>query len=356
MNNPNFMRQGPVSFKRAAEKMNFAFNWSYIDSKHIAYYLTGWYPQRSTGTSPDFPVLGTGQYDWKGFDPSTHTADWLPIEKHPHAVNPPYLVSWNNKQAPGWAAADDMYAYGPLHRQQLIADRVRAGISGERKMNLAQLVQAMEEPATEDLRAVKLLPTILRALGSPRSAELRDAISLLQRWRRAGGHRRDLDTNGQYERTRAITLMDAWWPKLVGAAFQPTLGENLFRRVQRLLRIGDHTRTDPIPPDFFDGWWGYVSKDLRALFGPAPRGAWTRIYCGGGSKSRCRALLRHSLREALQIGPAALYGHGDCADDPQPSCYDKNRSVIASAIAVPPAPFQNRPTFQQTVSVQRDLP
>jgi hypothetical protein len=148
----------------------------------------------------------------------------------------------------------------------------------------------------------------------------------------------------------ASSLAERGWDRFSGISIAS------FRRVQRLLRIGDHTRTDPNPPDFFDGWWGYVSKDLRALFGPAPRGAWTRIYCGGGSKSRCRALLRHSLREALQVGPAALYGHGDCADDPQPSCYDKNRSVIASAIAVPPAPFQNRPTFQQTVSVQRDLP
>ncbi len=356
MNNPNFMRQGTDSFRRAASKMNFAFNWSYIDSKHIAYYLTGWYPQRSPGTSPDFPVLGTGQYDWRGYDPSTHTADWLPLEKHPHAVDPPYLVSWNNKQAPGWAAADDQYSYGPLQRQQLIADRVRAGVSGESQMSLAQLVQAMEEPATQDLRAVKLLPTILRALGTPRSARLRDAIALLERWRLAGGHRRDLDTNGQYERNRAVTLMDAWWPKLVRAQFRPTLGNSLYGRVQGLLRLGDHTRTDPNAPDFFDGWWGYVSKDLRGLFGPAPRGGWSKSYCGGGSKSRCKTVLRQSLREALAVKPADLYGRGDCAEDPQPSCFDKNRSIIASAIPLPAAPFQNRPTFQQTVSVKRDLP
>ena len=356
MNNPNFMRQGTESFRQAASKMNFAFNWSYIDSKHIAYYLTGWYPQRAAGTSPDFPVLGTGQYDWKGFDPSTHTADWLPLEKHPHAVDPPYLVSWNNKQAPGWAAADDQYSYGPLQRQQLIADRVRAGISGESKMSLAQLVQAMEEPATEDLRAVKLLPTILRAVGNPRSARLRDAISLLERWRLAGGHRRDLDTNGHYENTRAVTLMDAWWPKLVRAQFAPTLGNQLYGRVQGLLSLGDHTRADPTAPDFFDGWWGYVSKDLRGLFGPAPLGGWSKTYCGGGDRGKCRTALRQSLLEALDVNAADLYGKGDCADDPEPSCFDQNRSVITSAIAVPPAPFQNRPTFQQTVSVERDLP
>ena len=31
-------------------------------------------------------------------------------------------------------------------------------------------------------------------------------------------------------------------------------------------------------------------------------------------------------------------------------------SGITSAISVPPAPFQSRPTFQQTVSVTRNLP
>ena len=356
MNNPQQMRQGPKSFKKAARFMNFAFNWSYIDSRHIAYYLTGWYPQRARGTSPDFPILGTGRFDWKGYDPQTHEANWLALRRHPHAVDPRYLVSWNNKQAPGWAAADDQYDYGPLARQQLIADRVRAAIRGGRKITLAKLVKSMEEPATEDLRTVKLLPTLLHALGHPHSAKLRDAISLLESWRRAGGHRRDLNLDGHDEHTPAIQLMDAWWPKLVHAEFEPTLGKKLFARIQGLLPLGDHTRGKPTAPDFFDGWWSYVSKDLHDLFGPRPAGAWTRAYCGGGSRSKCRQRLRKSLLAALSVTPAKLYGHGPCKNDAEPSCYDQNRSVIASAISVPPAPFQNRPTFQQTVSVKHNLP
>jgi len=150
--------------------------------------------------------------------------------------------------------------------------------------------------------------------------------------------------------------MDAWWPLLVRAEFEPTLGKSLFHKVQGMLPVGDHTRGEPTAPDFFAGWWGYVSKDLRDLFGPRPRGAWSRTYCGGGSVSKCRAVLRASLREAIHVSPQALYGHGDCAGDPDPQCYDQNRSVITSAISVPPAPFQNRPTFQQTVSVTRNLP
>jgi acyl-homoserine lactone acylase PvdQ len=356
MNDPKFMRHGPRSFKSAARLMNFAFNWSYVDSKHIAYYLTGWYPKRARGTSPDFPILGTGRFDWKGYNPSTHEADWLPLRRHPHAVDPRYLVSWNNKQAPGWAAADDQYAYGPLARQQLIADRVRAGIRGARKISLARLVKSMEEPATEDLRAVKLLPTILRAVGHPQSAKLRNAISLLRRWRNAGGHRRDLNGDGHDEHDAAVTLMDAWWPKLVKAEFQPTLGKSLFSQTQGLLPLGDHTRTAPNAPDFFAGWWGYVSKDLRDVFGPAPQGPWSKAYCGGGSKAKCRQNLRKSLLAALNVAPAALYGQGDCSGDAEASCYDQNRSIITSAISVPPAPFQNRPTFQQTVSVKHNLP
>jgi acyl-homoserine lactone acylase PvdQ len=356
MDNPRFMRHGPSSFRRAASQMNFAFNWSYLDAKHIAYYLTGWYPQRARGTSPDFPILGTGQYDWKGYNPNTHEADWLPIDRHPHAIDPRYLVSWNNKQAPGWAAADDQYDYGPIHRQQMIADRVRSAIRGPRKASLAQLVKSMEEPATEDLRAVKLLPIIDRAIGHPQSTKLRKALAILNRWRRDGGHRRDLNRNGTDEHTRAITIMDAWWPLLVRAEFEPTLGKSLFQKTQGMLPVGDHTRGEPTAPDFFAGWWGYVSKDLRDLFGPKPRGAWSRIYCGGGSAPKCREALRSSLKQALKVTPRTLYGHGDCAGDPDPQCYDQNRSVITSAISVPPAPFQNRPTFQQTVSVTRNLP
>ena len=79
---------GVAGFKKAVSNINFLFNWSYVDSEHIAYALSGAMPQRAKGTSPDFPILGTGQYDWKGFNPATHTANYLPFAKHPQAVDP----------------------------------------------------------------------------------------------------------------------------------------------------------------------------------------------------------------------------------------------------------------------------
>ena len=356
LNEPGFVT-GAAGFKKAISHINFLFNWAYVDSEHIAYALSGAMPQRQ-GTSPDFPALGTGQFDWKGFKPATQTADYLPFAKHPQAVDPPFLVSWNNKQAPDWAAADDQYDYGPLHRAQMISDKVRAGTRGNSKMTIAQLVRAMEEPATQDLRGTKLLPTILDAVGRPKQPALRKALATLRAWHKAGAHRRDLNRDGVDEETPAIELMDAWWPKLVAAEFKPSLGNKAFERLQGMLATGDHTGGSPDAPDFFDGWWGYVSKDLRTIFGPRPKAPYSRPYCGHGSKRACRRALQRSLGQALKVSPAALYGggNGNCATDPQPACFDQNRPQVTSGIDLGPFPFQNRPTFQQVVTLSQKLP
>ncbi len=70
----------------------------------------------------------------------------------------------------------------------------------------------------------------------------------------------------------------------------------------------------------------------------------------------CRALLQSTLLDATTVTRAALYGSGDCGGNPDSVCFDQNRSVITSAIGVPPFPFQNRPTFQQVVELTQTLP
>ena len=348
---------GVKGFKKAISNINFLFNWSYVDANHIAYALSGAMPQRARGTSPDFPILGTGQYDWQGYNPKTHDAEWLPFAKHPQAVDPEFLVSWNNKQAPEWAAADDKYDYGPVFRQQMIADHIRNDIKGNKKMTIAQLVQAMEEPATEDLRGDKILPLLFKAIGTPKSGALRKALAELKVWRAHGSHRRDLDRNGEDEETPAIELMDAWWPKLLEAEFKPALGAKAYEKLEGMLETGSYTGGSPTEPSFDDGWWGYVSKDLRDVFGPTPEAPWSRKYCGEGSKKKCKAVLEKSLAEALKVTPAELYGGGDgtCAANPQPSCFDANRPSETSGIELGAFPFQNRPTFQQVVTLTQKL-
>jgi acyl-homoserine lactone acylase PvdQ len=356
LNNPGYVH-GPASFESAASNINFLFNWSYIDASHIAYYMSGTLPQRAPGTSPDLPILGTGAFDWKGYDPATHTASWLPFDRHPHVIDPDYLVSWNNKQAPRWAAADDHWAYGPIYRSQLIEDRIKAGIAHGHKLTISQLVQSMDEPATEDIRAVKLMPILLRALGKPRSPAVGQAIAELRAWAKAGGHRRDLDKNGHDEFTSAIELMDAWWPRLLTAEFQPMLGPQGLGAIEAITPFGG--------TDFADGWWGYTSKDLRRLFKIGhERGKYSQIYCGntkgahrklGALQRSCRGLLQSTLATAMTVSPQQTYG-ATCPNHPEPACADQNTFIEASAITIPAFPYQNRPTFQQVVTLTRSLP
>ena len=363
LNDPNIVT-GPASFQRAASHIAFLFNWGYVDANHTSYYMSGWMPQFPKGVSAAFPVLGTGQYDWKGFNPSIHDATWLPAAAHPHITDQSYMVSWNNKQAPGWSAADNQWGYGPVYRNQMIAERIGKAISGGRKIRISQVVSAMDVPSTEDIRATQL-PLLFTVLGKPANPKLRSAIATLRQWYLAGGFRKSasLATAAHDLYTPAIELIDAWWPKLLSAEFGPMIGAGAFNEIQTLLPLGGAA---PVSGDGFNnGWWGYVSKDLRRVFGVGrERGPYSQAYCGNAPhrrfstralRNRCRAALRSSLLAALSVTPQQLYG-GVCPKDPEPACADQNTWTNASAITIPPFPFQNRPTFQQVVTLTRKLP
>src|SRR3954471_12320793 len=343
------------SFRKATDGINFAFNWSYVDADHIGYQLSGWYPKRAKGTSPDFPVFGTGKYDWQHFDADKNTADYVGLDQRPHVEDPDYLVSWNNKQAPGWAAADDNFSYGPDHRQQMLVQFVRRAIKGGRKAELHDLVQAMEEPATQDLRALRDLTIVRRTLGKVKDPKLRAALKLLEDWRRSGAHRRDLDKDGTYDNDAAVALMDAWWPRLSESIFKPSLGDGPLTAL-RALNDYPALPSTPTAPDYFNGFYSYVSKDLRDLTQRKKvRGPWSRVYCGRGSLKRCRSAILASLSASRAVKAAEMYGKGECADDPDAECFDRNNWVEASAVTVPKMPFQNRPTFQQAIEITKRL-
>jgi acyl-homoserine lactone acylase PvdQ len=366
LNDPNFVTS-PQRFQQAASKINFGFNWAYVDANHIAYYLSGWYPKLAPKTSPDFPILGTGEYDWGAFNPQLHTEEVLPFKAHPNAIDPDFQVSWNNKPAPRFSAATTKYAWGSIYRMQLIRNVIEADLAGGRTMGVEQLVSAMDEAATQDIRMVELWPIIKQVLGTPSSPQLQEAIAKLESWYADGGHRRDLTNKdisspGSYQHNEAVTIMDAWWPKLLEAEFRPALGDEAFGAIDGMLGFGGpYPGSEPEAPEFQDGWYGYVSKDLRDLLavngkGSTPEGAYSKIYCGNGSLTTCQQAVQSSLLEALSVTPARIYGHGACAEDAEASCFDMNRWTSASGIAVPPFPFQNRPTFQQVVELTKALP
>ncbi|HLB20902.1 MAG TPA: hypothetical protein VK605_02250, partial [Solirubrobacteraceae bacterium] len=141
----------------------------------------------------------------------------------------------------------------------------------------------------------------------------------------------------------------------------PALGDTAFDALRGMLELGSpNPGGEPSAPDFADGWYGYVSKDLRDVLaangaGVTPHGAYPQLYCGDGSLQACQQALQSSLAQALSVTPQQIYGHGQCAEDPQASCFDMNRFVSASGVSLSPFPFQNRPTFQQVVELTQTL-
>jgi acyl-homoserine lactone acylase PvdQ len=350
------------SFRRnMRENVNFAFNWFYADDRDIAWTLSGWYPRRARGTDPDFPAWGTGRWDWQGFDPSDFSSRRIPVTQLPNSLNPRhgYLVNWNNKQAPGWRAADDYWSYGSVQRVTRLADRIRAGIRGKRKLDLAGLTRAMQLGATTDLRGWELYPWLRRVTGRGRTAETREAIRLLDGWVRAGSHRRDVNDDNVVEHGAAIAVMDDWWPLLARAVFQPVLGGPAYEAIRDVHGFGS-----PPPDDgsaFGNGWWSEIHTDLRTLLGARVRDPLSRRYCGRGNRARCRATLLSTLAEAV-ASAKERYGASTLADiEMQAVCDDGDLCdeisfTTGGAVGMPDIHWQDRPTFQQIVEVQGHRP
>src|SRR4029078_2671545 len=98
-----------------------------------------------------------------------------PFAAHPHAVDPAdgLILNWNNKPARAFSAADHQWSYGSVLRVQLL----ERALLGRHKYTLASVVGAMNEAATQDLRAVEVWPTLEAALrrGAPPDPPARGA-------------------------------------------------------------------------------------------------------------------------------------------------------------------------------------
>ena len=143
--------------------------------------------------------------------------------------------------------------------------------------------------------------------------------------------------------------MDAWWPRLVEAEFGPALGDDALRA-----RCSDDAAARRASSAATPGRAGLLRRlvGLR-LQGPARRSS-TRA---SASRALVARLLRQRRARRVPHGAAGVAARRRSTVDPQRalrprrlrdrpatrSCFDQNRSTVASAIAVPPFPFQNRP-------------
>ena len=351
-NDPEQIR-GVGDFQRAAHRILYTFNWFYADDRNVGYFNSGANPVRPAGVDGNMPTRGEDPYLWQGFDPDANTADITPFEEHPQVVDQAFLTSWNNKQARGYRAAG-FGGYSSVHRVDPLDLRIRRGIEGGGTMSLVDLVNAMEDAATVDLRGEQVLPWLLRAVGDGDS-RTRGAIARLRAWMSQGAHRRDRDRNGRYEHADAIRIMDAWWPRLLLAQFEPALGADVFEAVSARHEFDDHNRDDHTGSAFQSGWYGWAEKDLRTLLGEPVQGRYSEIFCGRGDLAGCRRALLDSLAEAAKVPASELYADELCPAEEMPDaqmCDEAIRHTPAGAIDQPLIHWVNRPTYQQAVEVQ----
>jgi acyl-homoserine lactone acylase PvdQ len=320
-------------FLRVMNQVEFGFNWTYADDRDIAYFSSGRLPIRPASVDLGLPTDGTGSFEWRGFEPA---------KAHPQAINPPsgVLVNWNNKPALGYASADDHWTYGSLQRVQMLA----RGLVAKKKHSPASVVAAMNKAATQDFRALMVLPSIEAVLGgstapSPREAQM---LKLLVAWRAKGASRIDKDLDGAIDDPGAA-IMDAAWPKIARAVMSPALGP-LVPNLEKLVPIDDPANSQGSSYD--SGWYGYVDKDLRSLLGRPVKGLFSRPFCGAGSVPACQTSLWAALAAAgteLQAAQGA---------DPTKWHADARPERIRFSGGLLPLQMRwtNRPTFQQVMS------
>jgi acyl-homoserine lactone acylase PvdQ len=350
------------SFMAAMSMFPGTENWFYVDDRNAAFLQSGRYPRHARGSDVDRPFWGDGRADWQGFDPQTYTFKSIPAKNRPRALDPSdgFIISWNNKEAPGWRKGPTEWSNGSVHHALTLERRLKSEVKRQGgKIDLTGLTRVANLAATTDVRGQEDYRWMRRVIGQATGEDER-MLGILDDWQRSGSNRLDANGDNAYDHSAAVALMDAWWPRFVEAAFEPALGERLFEIVEdRVLGLGGL------------GWdWAtHVQKDLRAVLGRRVRGRYSRIYCGGpvvqpvrGAKLRaaratCRDVLLTTLRDAVA---AARKKHGGdpgqwkvpatCAQTNPPSC-DQEVPSTAGAVDTPPFPWQNRGTYHQITEV-----
>ena len=344
INDPDFMADGPEPFREAMSRLDYVFNWLYIDRDNIAYQHSCLCPTRAAGTDPLLPTLGDGRFDWDGF---------LGKDENPHVVNPAsgYISSWNSKQAPAWGTADDNPWWGPGFRGRFFEDGIAQAFASGDAITRGRVLDIVQGAATKDLRGDQLVPLLARVMdGDPpggTDARAPQMLSLLEEWFDAGAHRIDRDNDGAYEQPQAPAIMDAWWPRLIETVFDARTGDfftNLGLPLHQAPQLGQGFA-------FGTGPYSHFNKDLRQVLGDPVTAPFSRTYCGDGDRDDCAAELWASLSQAA-ADLEAEFSSATVSDWQRTVEDDAIRHSAAGVVSVPPIPFQNRPTYQLVVEVE----
>jgi acyl-homoserine lactone acylase PvdQ len=269
-------------FIKSMHASPFTFNAAYADDRQIAMYSTGLFPNRTKGVDGGLPTNGNGSYEWHGF---------ASPKLHPQEIGAKdgTLVNWNNKPGGGFPAADDQFGYGSLFRVQMLD----AGLVHHKKLDLAQVVSAMNGAATTDFRDAFVMPLVAKVMQKVPAPNARDAqmLQLLLQWRKNGSSVLDRNNDGKVDDPGA-PIMDAFGPLMSDAVMDPALGPQA-SALQRL--IGKDANEDS---GFTGGWISYIDKDLRTLLGQKVKGKFHFRFCGSGDMTACANSLWAALDTA----------------------------------------------------------
>jgi hypothetical protein len=276
-----------TSGERFIEEMEifpFAMNYVYADKNDIAFIKTGLYPIRAAGAQMDYPVWGTGEWDWQGL---------APMENRPHVVNPPegYLTSWNNQSAPGF------YEISAYHNRVMMLEKM---MEGNHSFDLASLAEVSQVAAVQDGYAVVFVPLLNELLAmsdDPRVTDYAPLMAYLNDWLvNDAAERVDLDKDEVYD-SAGPTIMDDLivalgerlasdmggeifaggvsaeedydLPGVRGTAYQTRIGARIVMLLQRSINAGDD--------------WNKVEAE--------------RFQCANGLASECAALVLDVMDE-----------------------------------------------------------
>lgn len=358
-----------TAWMQNAAKINFTFNWFYADDRDTGYYLSGLDPIRPADVDPALPTWGTGEAEWTGY---------LADDDHVHEVNPAqgYFVSWNNKPAPGFSAADNQFSYGQTYRSVMLVRQLENAFARTgNKVTRADVVRAMATAASQDLDGLDVVPLLLDyASGRPHSAGVEAMLTRLRQWVDSGAHRRKAKpADTQYAQAAAVAISDELMPQLTRALFDRLLEAGGVATAPG----GTATKYSLLPMSFVnsphlhlgsayaDGVEGYLMTALQQLlardpadaFGPAVTGR----LCTSGPTS-----CPDAVDSALQRTYEALVTANRSADvsawtattetakakQTMPR-YDAIEFKTLGLVGQAPIDWQNRPTFQQVVSFPR---
>ena len=330
--------KNPKDFYEAASLTPQTFNSFYIDSENIAEYTSGRQPIRDPRVDPGLPTKGTGQFEWRGF---------LSPLAHMHGKNPKqgYINNWNNGVARGFGAADDNWmGNGSVGRINLLNFNLKR-LQKKGRWSPASVTSAMNAAATQDVRAIAMVPLLTRLLRgstapSPQAAQM---LSLLSQWRALGGNRLDLNGDGLIDHPGAA-IMDTAYPLIVSNALASRLGQPLLVELNSLV-----PRWDAPPGGQFAGWYQYFDRDIRGLLAKKRSKVPDRFsltYCGKGHLGVCRSQVWTAIQAAADQLTAEQGG------DPaawRASAIDDQFSY--SPLPLVTSPYSNRPTgIQQVIS------